>query len=199
MILVARLRFAHFLGRWVLSGRLLSRPLFESLLGLPNLFQPRLAALQLVGQLLARLVGSVEGVLSGIGLLRVGQHLFDLGGNLFLGLLHAAPAHALCLEALAFIFVPSSATRPSFIAPASPAPAATLLKELFQRFQVDFAETRDGAEVGLVAGRQHPKRHVLEKPLGDLARGAHPQAVAVDEQLHHQPRMIGRLPRCSFS
>ena len=101
---------------------------------------------------------------------------------------------ALCLEALAFIFVPSSATRPSFSAPASKASRNTCSEELFQRWEVDLAEIREGAEVGLVASRQHSKRRaVFDQTLGDLARGTHPQAVAIEQQLHHQPRMIGRL------
>ena len=160
---------------------------------MPNLFQPRLAALQLLGQLLARLLRPVAGVLGGIGPLRFGQHLLDLGGNLLLGLLHPPPTHGLVLGGVGFHLRavqrhPTQLHRPGF-----QRQPQHLLEQLVQRFQVDLAKVGNRAEVGLIAGRQHPKRHVLDQTLGDLARGTHPQAVAVEQQLHHQPRMVRRL------
>ena len=63
LLLVARLRLADFVGRLALSGGPVSRPLLQGFPSLPNLRQPRLTALQLLGQLPARLRGPVAGVL----------------------------------------------------------------------------------------------------------------------------------------
>ena len=68
-----------------------------------------------------------------------------------------------------------------------------LLEHLFQRRQVELTKVRDGPEVWLVARRQHPERDVLLQPLLNAPRTEHPYAIAVNQQLRHQLRIIGRL------
>jgi hypothetical protein len=45
----------------------------------------------------------------------------------------------------------------------------------------------------LVVRRQHPKRDVLVQPFLQPPRREHPNAVAVDQNLGHHPRMVRRV------
>ncbi len=58
---------------------------------------------------------------------------------------------------------------------------------------MELAKIRDGPEVRLVPRRQHPERDVLLQPLLNAPRTEHPHAIAVNQQLRHQPRIVGRL------
>jgi hypothetical protein len=59
--------------------------------------------------------------------------------------------------------------------------------------KVAAAEPGDGAEVRFLAGRQEPERDVVGQAALDRPRRAHPGGVAVDQQPHHQPRVVGRV------
>jgi hypothetical protein len=61
-----------------------------------------------------------------------------------------------------------------------------------ERFEVA-AEPGDRAEVRSLASGQEPECGVIDVLTRDRPRGAHPGGVAVDQQPHHQPRVVGRV------
>jgi len=71
---------------------------------------PTLGPLEIFRQLVTPLILPVPGVLGRVGLLRHAQEVLHRLRQLRLQLLHPLVAHGWCLEALAFIFVPCSAT-----------------------------------------------------------------------------------------
>ena len=74
-----------------------------------------------------------------------------------------------------------------------PAQPQRLHEQLPQRLQVTGPEAGDRAVVRLLIGAEHPHRHItVARPL-QLARGDDPVGVAVDKQLDHQARVIGRI------
>ena len=174
--------------------RPLLRSLLQRLLGLANLLQPRLPALQLLGQFVARLLGPVARVLRRVDCFGFGQHLLHLGRQLWLAVLDPPVTHGLVLGGVGLHLRAVERHPTQLHRPALERHPQHLLEQPLEGFQVDLAKIRDRAEVGLVAGRQHAKGYVLDQPPGDPARGAHAQAIAVEQQFDHQPRMIRRLP-----
>jgi len=62
-----------------------------------------------------------------------------------------------------------------------------------QRREVPAAELRDRAEIGTAhAGHRHEVHPLLARPL-QLARRIDAAAVTIEQQRHHQRRMIGRI------
>jgi hypothetical protein len=58
---------------------------------------------------------------------------------------------------------------------------------------VTAAEVVDPAVIGLLVAGQHPEGGVLPASLLDLAGARHPDAVGIQEQQHHHPRLVGLL------
>jgi len=56
------------------------------------------------------------------------------------------------------------------------------------------AEPGDGGVVGLLVGRDHPERHVLDQPALDPAAGSLTGAVGVDQHRQHHRRVVRRAP-----
>ncbi len=75
----------------------------------------------------------------------------------------------------------------------SPAQFQRLEEHIAQRGQVALSEPADGAEIGGLLGGQPAERdHIGAGPL-QLPGGPDPDAVAVQHDPQHQPRVIGRL------
>ena len=91
---------------------------------------------------------------------------------------------ALCLLALALIFVPSSATRPTFNAPASSAIFRTCSKSPSSVFKWILPEIGYGAEVRLIIRRQHPEGDIFHQSPFWLVRIAAAEVVWAVVQSH---------------
>ena len=103
---------------------------------------------------------------------------------------------ALCFDPLALTLVPSRGPIQSHMAQLHQSCPLAQLQHLQehprQRRQMVLAKVGDSAEVGRVVGRQHPEGDVLVQPLGYAPRGGYPDAVAVEQHLHHHPGMVGQ-------
>ena len=55
------------------------------------------------------------------------------------------------------------------------------------------AEAGDRAVVGVLVGAEHPDRDVAVGGRLELSRGTGAGRVAVDQELQHQPRVVGRM------
>lgn len=60
--------------------------------------------------------------------------------------------------------------------------------------EVSAAEPGHRPEVRNLPGGQEPKRHIVDALALDRPRRTHPGGVAVDQQPHHQPRLVRRKP-----
>ena len=94
-------------------------------------------------------------------------------------------------DALAAIFVESSATHPR--APAPPADTApTPARTAPPARSVPGPKARDRRVIGRQIGRHHPKRHILDTATLDRPRRTHPHRIRIEQQRDHQRRVIGR-------
>ena len=107
-------------------------------------------------------------------------------------LLHPAIAHGLVLRRVGPDLGAVQGHMPQLHQPCLPAQLQHLVEQTGQGCQVILAKVGDGAEVGVVVGRQHPEGDVLVEPLGHAPGRHHPGAVPVEQHLHHHPGMIGR-------
>jgi hypothetical protein len=92
------------------------------------------------------------------------------------------------LEAFALIFVPSSATWPSF------AQLENLREQSGERLQMALAEVGDGAKIRRIEPDNAHEVDPLARRLSDPARRVDPVAIAVQQQRRHHRRIKRRLP-----
>ncbi len=146
-----------------------------------------------VRHLVAAPVGAMAGVLLVVGRLGPLQPAGHLGGQRGLGLRHAAVAHRLVARGVGLelgavdgdVAEPDEARRP--------AEPQHLAEQLGERGEVAAPEARHGAEVRPLQPRhRHEIDPLLARP-GDPARGVDAAAVAVEQQRHHHPRVVGRV------
>lgn len=87
---------------------------------------------------------------------------------------------------MAFTLVPSTVIVPSF---------TTCTKQGRQPRQMQGAKIAQRPMRREIARRQHPKRHVVVQPPGQLAGGKHTGRVAVQQHLHRHRRMKRLIAR----
>lgn len=66
-----------------------------------------------------------------------------------------------------------------------------------ERIEVAAAEPGDRAEARGLADGQEAERDIVGQAALNRPGGADAGGVAVDQQTHHQPRVVGRVPRSS--
>ncbi len=124
---------------------------------------------------------------------RLGQQLPHFLPQRAFILLHARIAHRFVLGGIGFHFRAIERHAAELYGTRFQRQSQRLLKKPLQRLVMNLAEIRNGTEVGLVVCRQNAERHVLDKPLLNLPRRENPDAVCVNQDLRHHPRVIRRL------
>ena len=135
----------------------------------------------------------MPGILRGVGPLRPGEEGLDLGfqpGDLGL---HAAVAHGLVLRGVGPDLRAVQGDGAELDQAGPLATAEDLDEERFQGGEVSLPEVADGPEVGNVVRGEDPESHILLTPLCEPAGGGDPGRVAVEEELHHHPGVVGRV------
>ena len=92
------------------------------------------------------------------------------------------------------IFVPSSATWPSFTSPACSHSLRTCPNKSRKHLQVPLAEVRDGAKIRRIEPDNAQEVDPFARRLGDPARRVDAVAIAVQQQRRHHRRVKRRLP-----
>jgi hypothetical protein len=165
-----------------------------------QLGQALFTPVQLGGQVRLLAVGAECLVLCFVGGLRVGQQGPGLGlqgGDLGFDLLfladQAAVAHRLVLGGVGLQFGAVQGEAAHFDHAEFLCEVQGLGEQVGQGVQVAAAEPGDGVEVGGLVGGQEPEGDVVGATALDRPGGADSGGVAVDEQPHHQPGIVGRM------
>ena len=184
---------------------LLSGVLFQLVLGLADLRQPRFPPGHLALEVPATVVGTVPRVLVGVDAFGLGHHRLDLGFEILLRRTHPVITHRLVSGGVRFD-LGAIQGHPAHLHHAHLlAQGQCLHKQGLQRGQVPAPEAGDGPEVRGAVRREVPECDVLVAAGFDLAGRADPARVAVEQQLEHQlwvirretPGLgIGRQKRC---
>ncbi len=146
------------------------RLFLEGCLGFADATQPGIAALKLLGQIVAVRVASVLLVFVSVGLVCAKQQRLDLGGQALVVFFHPPVAHGLVLAGIGLHFGPIERD----VAHGAKAGACAQLEHLHKqaRERIAMLEPKliDRREVRMLAAGEHPKGHVLVGGTLDLAR-----------------------------
>ena len=181
------------LGILPFRGRLLPRLRLKRRPGLLDLLQPRLSPCELLGQLVSASVAAVASILFLVHFVRTAHHRLHFPAQRRLLLLHPSVAHRLVLGGVGLDLRPIQGHPPQLHQPRATAQPQHLLEQPRQRRTMALAEIADRAEIRLIARRQEAEGHAVHELRGDPTRGVRARAVAVQQQLHHHPRMVGRV------
>jgi hypothetical protein len=166
---------------------------FQLGLGGPDLGEPARAAGQFRRQLVSPPAGSVLGVLGGIDPLGLGQEGGDLLLQLPFRLGHPTVAHGLVLGGVGEDLRAIEGHVPELHQPGPLAEPEHLGEQGGQGRQVGLPEGGDGVVVRVLIRREDAVGDLLVRRLLDLARGGLPRAVAIEEELHQQRRVVRGL------
>jgi hypothetical protein len=156
-----------------------------------------LKALLLVGNpagyLVAIAVGTMLGIFRGVGRLRLGQPVGDLGRQFGLGALHPAAAHRLVLARVRLELGAIQRDMAELDQPGPPAQPQHLSKQPGQSLKMAPPEVADGAAVRPLHAGHRPHVEAFRARLGDLPRRVDALGVGIQQQRHHHRRVVWRL------
>ena len=192
-------------GHGVASALALGLLGLERRLGRADALQARLASGELLGQLIAAALGPVAlilGLVCGLGFaehgLRLGADRGDLSLEGGLGLDHALVGHRLVRRGRGPELGAVEGERAELDQAGLLTEPQSLHEQLGQRLEVAAAKAGDRAVVGVLVGAQHAHGDIAVGGLLELARGGRGGGVAVDQELQHQARVVGRVPPLSL-
>ncbi len=174
---------------------LLARLGFERLLRRPQLLQAALTPGELGGDLVAPAVLAIGLVLGLVDRFCLGEHRVNLGLQLFDPRHDVVIAHRLVARGVGDELGAVKSDAPESHEPCFRGQAEHLEEERPERVEVAAAKAADRAAVGRLVRCQPSKGDVALAAALDLARGGDPGRVAVEQQLQHHSRLIGRGAR----